>query len=57
MRDDEQSPKTYKTVKYIRISYADSETEDRNSITNQRNMIDRFILTKPLSKSDERDNK
>ena len=32
MDDDEQSPKTYKAVKYIRTSYADREAEDRDMI-------------------------
>jgi DNA invertase Pin-like site-specific DNA recombinase len=38
---------TYKAVKYIRLSYADKHDADgrdeSNSVTNQRNILDRFI--------------
>jgi hypothetical protein len=42
---------TYKAVKYIRLSYADKHDADgrdeSNSVTNQRNILDRFIANQP----------
>ena len=37
------SEKLYKAAKYIRLSYTDDKTNESNSVTNQRKLLDSYI--------------
>ena len=41
------SETTYRAAKYIRLSYADDNEGESNSVENQRKMLDSFIATQP----------
>jgi DNA invertase Pin-like site-specific DNA recombinase len=39
--------KTYRSAKYIRLSYTDDKTNESDSVANQRKMLDSFIENQP----------